>query len=100
LKTATSCDETENAREDENGRENESERADESEREDENEIGDEGENKEGESLPSQLAPQVGLAGGLEEYQEMRQEKVNGAPKEGDWQVNEAEKPTWTAEGSL
>jgi hypothetical protein len=37
---------------------------------------------------------------LEEHQGTRQEKVEGAPKEGDWQVNEGEKPRWIAEGSL
>jgi len=35
---------------------------------------------------------------LEEHQGTRQEKVEGAPKEGDWQVNEGEKPRWIAEG--
>jgi len=32
---------------------------------------------------------------LEEHQGTRQEKVEG---EGDWQVNEGEKPRWIAEG--
>ena len=61
MKTATSCNETENAREDENERENETERADESERENENEIGDEGKNKK-KREPSQSTCSSGRTG--------------------------------------